>query len=153
MLWKVHQRNQAEVQGPKILCCPARCAVADLCLWLVLTWRWKVEKWMSGMKRTGWVSKSVNILKMVTSLRFWRMGTLTSTTRRKRPKREQFNKKYILRVLTSVLIPSYGHLREAKQAVNPTVIYYHLINFNGKNVSKQLLIYATSKHRATLSIF
>lgn len=39
---------------------------------------------MSGMKRTGWVSKSVIILKMVTSLRFWRMGTLTSTTKRGR---------------------------------------------------------------------
>lgn len=39
---------------------------------------------MSGMKSTGWVSRSVIILKMVTSLRFWRMGTLTSTTGREK---------------------------------------------------------------------
>ncbi len=44
----------------------------------VLTWRWKVEKWMSGMKRTGCVSKSIIVLKMVKSLRLCRRGTLTS---------------------------------------------------------------------------
>lgn len=52
-------------------------------LWSALTWRWKVEKWMSGMKRTGWVSRSVIILKMVTSLRFWSIGTFTSATLRR----------------------------------------------------------------------
>lgn len=59
----------------------------EFCVWLALTWRWKVEKWMSGMKSTGWVSMSVIILKMVTSLRFWRMGTLTSTTGRETKKK------------------------------------------------------------------
>ena len=45
-----------------------------------LTWRWKLEKWMSGMKRTGCVSKSLIILKVVTSFFFCSSGTLTSAT-------------------------------------------------------------------------
>lgn len=49
-----------------------------------LTWRWKLEKWRSGMNRTGWVSRSAIVLKMVTSFLFWRRGTLTSETARRR---------------------------------------------------------------------
>ena len=46
---------------------------------VTLTWRWKLEKWRSGMKRTGCVSMSTMALKMVMSLRLCMSGTFTST--------------------------------------------------------------------------
>ena len=52
------------------------------------TWapRWRLAKWTSGMKRTGWVSRSMKGLKTVMSMRLWdgRSGTLTSETEKKK---------------------------------------------------------------------
>lgn len=59
------------------------CWLKQKCINKALTWRWKVEKWMSGMNSTGWVSRSPKVLKMVTSFLFWRRVTLTSGTERK----------------------------------------------------------------------
>lgn len=87
MLWGINKCHKNNVQGHKL----CKDTWFHAALNNALTWRWKEEKWMSGMKRTGWVSKSVIILKMVMSLRFWRMGTLTSTTRRERKNRESLN--------------------------------------------------------------
>lgn len=57
--------------------------------WL-LTWvpRWRLAKCTSGMKRTGWVSRSTKGLKTVISIRLWEgsSGTLTSETEKEKKK-------------------------------------------------------------------
>lgn len=59
---------------------------ATLGSWL-RTWvpRWRLAKCTSGMKRTGWVSRSIKGLKIVMSIRLWEgsSGTLTSETGKK----------------------------------------------------------------------